>query len=289
MEFFGGYQKPGEQLEQYLTGLSASHEGIKTKQIVWGEVQLAKVCALSAAERMHIPGSFRPDIIDITTLRDKVISGLTANTLNTGLEYARVGYVDQTDGLTPEIIAELYWGRVQSGDRKKVGIDLSPQRGVRFTIPVAVLHSHPVSAVDKLGIPGVGNRFGLHLSPEDYVGFLLTPELVMMGMSWGDFVLIALKTQSAQHVLDLQSQHETRQRVQEIVQQTGSERKIRGIPVTIVSPERCRLLTKEVCLQFGLVLYYAEKKSPLARLVKMDDKHEFVIHPRARQSRFRRS
>lgn len=279
----------GENLKRYLFDISYTEAtgGGERKikpQIIWDYEMFVKVMALAAADGVYITPGLRPDILNITGFRQKVLALIGQKTKVTGNEYGQIGFVDPKDGLTPEIIPELQWGAVQEGGSMGVSIDMEHSGRGRFNWPVIVLHSHPVTWLDKLRIPGVGNRFGLHLSPDDYISFLISPELQTFGVTWRGNALIVLKTQHTADTLENQSPEDVEREVIEMMRNTGAQQRIDRIQLNIVSPDRYRLFTKEVCLRYGMLLYYAREDSSMARLVLVDDKTEFKIAPRARKS-----
>jgi hypothetical protein len=199
----------------------------------WNYERFRRVVISLATVRQYVPAYNRPDSIHFQGLRSSIdkLRKMAENEK----EHAQVVFADVGR-------ETLILGKISSGTKRSVKLDLTPQPGRKsFQRRALTIHVHPEEMRSD-----IGHNFGL--SDDDFVALLSDREQIGMFMVFGKNIFIALKTTATPNNLKKDS-------VKRRIEMAKNDYLEAGRNTT--SFESTANFNKAVCSEFGLTLYLA--------------------------------
>ncbi len=188
-------------------------------------------------EGNFVPASNRPETIHLQGFSED-ISKLQQLSKNDGNEYACPIFSD-IDKKT------FVRGKITVGNKTEVIIDSTPQPGrEKYQKCVATIHVHPLDSNSYIAAHG--------FSGTDFKTFLSSRTQKFMIMTWGENKLLALKT-------SVTPNHLSRLAIDTRIKDISEDFLSKSTPSTVF--KKVVDFNKEVCTEFGLTLYNADKQN----------------------------
>ncbi len=210
------------------------------RRSTWTYDRLRRVLIASAVFEQDIPGAHSPDSVDLGDLV-RHTEALNAKAAIDGNEWCRAFLVDVEK-------RTFLQGKTTTGNRQSVLTDWSKEPGREAMQRRSFsIHTHPMAM----------RPVAQGLSDKDYEGFLWDREQRAMMMVCGDSIMMVLQTSATPHILRAEGIEERLDVIEREARRASPK----------LGFEQWRVdFNKEVCIQFGLTLYFGGEDGQMKRV-----------------------